>query len=117
MRRVCAGHIPLLLIWIQLDHGQGLARIHLEQGYASGICAGDETPVDLPRRLSTKNKYALGMRRPHSSLAIGIQLEHGLDLAAHHLDFSLSDDCLPESETVSHKYVASIRIVPRRLLH
>ena len=117
MRRVCAGHIPLLLIWIQLDHGQGLARIHLEQGYASGICAGDETPVDLPRRLSTKNKYALGMRRPHSSLAIGIQLEHGLDLAAHHLEFSLSDDCSPESKTVSHKYVASIRIVPRRLLH
>ena len=57
------------------------------------------------------------MRRPRSSLAIGIQLEHGLDLAAHHLAFSLSDNCSPESETVSHKYVASIRIVPRRLLH
>ena len=77
----------------------------------------DETPLDLPRRLSTKNKYALGMRRPHSSLAIWIQLEHGLDLAAFHLEFSLSDDCSPESKTVSHKDVASSRIVPKRLLH
>ena len=48
-----------------------------------------------------KNKYALGMRWPHSSLGIWIHVEHGLDLDTFRLESSLSDDCFPECEMVS----------------
>ena len=44
-------------------------RPDLEQGYATRVCAGDETPLGLPRRPSTKTRYAPGMRRPHSFAA------------------------------------------------
>ena len=44
-------------------------RPDLEQGYATRVCAGDETPLGLPRRPSTETRYAPGMRRPHSFAA------------------------------------------------
>ena len=43
-----------LVIWIQLEHGGDPAGINLEQGYASGVCAGQATPLALPKCLSTK---------------------------------------------------------------
>ena len=70
-----------LVIWIQLEHEQDLARINLEQGYASGVCACQATPSASPKCLSTKNRYALGMRWPHCSLGIWIRAEHRLDSA------------------------------------
>ena len=70
-----------LVIWIQLEHKQDLAGINLEQGYASGVCACQATPSALPKCLSTKNRYALGMRWPHCSLGIWIRAEHRLDSA------------------------------------
>ena len=75
----CLGYAPgmrrphfSLVIWIQLEHGQDRTRFHLEQVYASGVCAADETPVGFPNCLSKKKGYAPGMRWPHSSLAIWI---------------------------------------------
>ena len=50
-----------LVIWIQLEHGQDRTRFHLEQGYASGVCAGQATPLISPKCLSTKNRYALNL--------------------------------------------------------
>ena len=50
-----------LVIWIQLEHDQYLAGINLEQGYASGVCAGQATPLVSPKYLSTKNRYALNL--------------------------------------------------------
>ena len=70
-----------LVIWIHLEHEQALAGFNLEQGYASGVCACQATPSTSPKCLSTKNRYALGMRWPHSSLGIWIHAEHGLDSA------------------------------------
>ena len=70
-----------LVIWTQLEHKQDLAGINLEQGYASGVCACQATPSASPKCLSTKNRYALGMRWPHCSLGIWFRAEHRLDSA------------------------------------
>ena len=50
MRWVCASHIPRSSFGSSPDP----ARFHLEQGYASGGCAGDETPLAFPNRPSKK---------------------------------------------------------------
>ena len=50
MRWVCASHIPRS----SFGSSQDPARFHVEQGYASGVCAGDETPLAFPNRLSKK---------------------------------------------------------------
>ena len=80
----CLGYAPgmrrphfSLVIWIQLEHGQDRTRFHLEQVYASGVCAADETPLGFPNCLSKKKGYAPGMRQPHSSLAIWIKTRPG----------------------------------------
>ena len=75
-----------LVIWIQLEHGQDPAGINLEQWYVSGVCAGDEPPLGFPNCLSKKKGSAPGMRQPHSSLVIWIQLEHEQDLAGINLE-------------------------------
>ena len=69
-----------LVIWIQLEHDQDLAGINLEQGYASGVCAG-QAPLNFAKVLLNTNRYALGMRWPQFSLGIWIHAEHGLDSA------------------------------------
>ena len=52
MRQVCAGNIPRSPSGS--EHDQDLAGITPEQGYASGVCAGQATPLALPKCLSTK---------------------------------------------------------------
>ena len=55
MRWVCASHI----LRSSSGSGQDPARFHLEQGYASRVCAGDKIPLGFPNRLSKK----MDMRR------------------------------------------------------
>ena len=69
-----------LVIWYALGMRQVCEDFFPEIETVSRVYAGDETPMNFPNRLSEKNKYALGMRRPHSSLVIWIQLEHDQDL-------------------------------------
>ena len=78
MPQVCASHFPRSSSGYSC---QDPARLHLKQGYASGVCAGHDTPLGCLGQSSFETGYAPGMRQPHSSLVILFQLEHGEDPA------------------------------------
>ena len=52
-----------------------------ENEVCAQVCAASEAPMGCLGQPSFETGYAPGMRQPHSSLNIWIQLEHGQDLA------------------------------------
>ena len=54
------------------------------------VCAELEAPMVCLAQSSFETGYAPGMRRPHSSLVMWIQLEHSQDLSGIHVDPSQS---------------------------
>ena len=59
-----------------------------EKKVCAQVCAEPETPIGCLGQSSFETGYALGMRWPHSSLVIWIQLEQNQDPTGIHLEHS-----------------------------
>ena len=59
-----------------------------EKEVCAQVCAEPETPIGCLGQSSFEIGYALGMRWPHSSLVIWIQLEQNQDPTGIHLEHS-----------------------------
>ena len=53
----------------------------MRKGYAPQVCAEPKASMGCLGQSSFETGYAPGMRQPHSSLVIWIQLKHGQDPA------------------------------------